>query len=486
MRFVFLFVLLLSQARAGVALPTYGTGWTASAMADWRSDTPSGGQFLWNIAGNLATQTTRWRTGTVRVSVVGLTNAPVVGATVQISQVDHAFPIMSTFNPGMVIDDPTCMTSIYAGLAFTNFNGGGGFSGPISAAERAQVRALYKTWGINSWKNESGFLESLWEGVFNVSNGYLGEAKGPSITAMDWMKNRTGKVWRGFDGHSLHYPLAAIYINPPYGTTVSAHSTYWHDTHLLDIVANTANWGMTTWSLVNEVSDSWYTVGSKYDDPLLITNLQYARPLFKGPVYVNGYLGVAQVRTQAEYFIAQGIPVDELAQQWHRGNGSRTQQQYCDEVTAFNFKSDSSVAPWNFNISEYDSTFTDPADRATDLELALRACFANPACSHFCMFSFWEPTSWISAKWGLVKRDMTNSTVGDKLQALFYSEWWTGVVSSTTNGSGYHDFTGAYFGSYDVTVTTGGHTATKRFEVAPSMPEVVAIVDGNGLITFSR
>lgn len=78
------------------------------------------------------------------------------------------------------------------------------------------------------------------------------------------------------------------------------------------------------------------------------------------------------------------------------------------------------------------------------------------------------------------------STAGQKFRDLFYAEWWTGVVSSTTNGSGYHDFTAVFFGSYDVTVTTGGHTATKRFEVAPSMPEAVAIVDGNGLITFSR
>lgn len=474
-----------------ITLPTYGTGWTGAALADWRADTPSGGQFLWNIAANLAAQTARWRTMTARVSCVDSSNNPVSGATVQISQVDHAFPIMCTFNPGQIIDDPTCMDTQYASLAFTHFNSGGGDSGAISADERAQIRVLYRTWGFNSWKNESGFLESLWESVFHTSDGYLGEAKGPSIVAMDWMKNRTGKRWRGFDGHSLHYPLAAIYLNPPYGTSVANFSDYWRLTHLPDIIANTANWGMTKWSLVNEVPDSWYTVtsGSKYKDPLLISNLATARPLFKGPVYVNGYTGAADVNNQAEYYEAQGIHVDEVAQQWHRdGSGSvPSQQQFCDECTAMNFKADgTTTSPRTFNISEYDSTYSSTTNRATDFERAVRATFANPGCTSFCCFGMWEPTHWLAAKWGLIKRDMTNSTVGDKLQALFYSEWWTGVVSSTTNGSGLHDFTGCYFGAYDVTVTTGGHSITKRYEIAPSMREIVAIKDTNGLLTFAH
>ncbi len=436
-----------------VSLPSYGTGWTAPALPNFRAVEVADGanKYPWRYEANADAMIDKYRKGDCRVTVVNGANAPVVGATVSAQMTEHAFIWGAMigerylFNP-----DPA-----------------------VQAGYRAKI--LSGAW--NAIYLESACKQGLWEGG-QVAN-YPHTDKQGAIDCFAFAK--AARKWREVRGHVLNYPIDNTQWFFPTGlwpADYAGRRTQWRNVHIPDKTSTLIN-EITIWELSNELSrgDCIYAPveGERYKNPDYLADCLLAAQAQGGrPLYINDYQNHYSLLEHAAYLEANGIPVAAVAMQGHL-SGNFDYEGASGYLSLSQSLSGNTIVPWGLIVSELDFAGVSAAQVGLNETAFVKACFANPQCQGMNNWGITDDGSWIGG--GTYYASSTSSSPNprmDSFNALVHGTWKTNS-SGSTNGSGYHQFRGT-FGAYDLTVISGATTVTKSFELHPGMKEIVIVI----------
>lgn len=209
------------------------------------------------------------------------------------------------------------------------------------------------------------------------------------------------------------------------------------------------------WDVNNEMLHGNY-FGNRLGNGINSWMFQYARSLDTNlQLFVNDYNVVAggeteAYKTQIQNLIASNAVVGGIGAQGHCGatiNPSLTESRL-DNLATLN------IPIW---ITEYDSLNADENVRADNLEILYRMAFSKPAVDGVLMWGFWAGSHWRGSNAAIVNLDWSLNAAGVRYQSLL-NEWTTRTNGLADVGGGFN-FRG-YHGSYDITITPPGGTAT--------------------------
>jgi GH35 family endo-1,4-beta-xylanase len=182
-------------------------------------------------------------------------------------------------------------------------------------------------------------------------------------------------------------------------------------------------------------------------------------------VLADGAPGFYRLLSRA---IAQGVPFDGIGIQAHEPRTMRFPLDRVQDILDRYAALGKELHITEFTPASGGSRITGSHvegrwDEAAQADYAVkfyRVCFAHPAVRAITWWDLSDQHSWLKGG-GMLRADMTPKPVYDQLKHLIHDEWTT-RVSGTTDVSGQFAFHG-FRGTYQVTVTKGGHKVERAF-----------------------
>jgi GH35 family endo-1,4-beta-xylanase len=195
---------------------------------------------------------------------------------------------------------------------------------------------------------------------------------------------------------------------------------------------------------------TWYANARKYDPMAkLFLNDFGILENFNGAKFEND---VALVK----YIQSQGAPVDGIGFQGHFGAGGPVFSDMQKSIDAF------SPLVQTMSLSEFDFETLDPNLQADLMGDVMTFIYSQPKFNLFQVWGFWDGDHWLG-NGPLFTRDWVLKPSGAVWQNLIRQTWRTGATGTTNQAAVYN--VNAFYGTYDVAVTTAGKTCTTKVKL---------------------
>ncbi len=158
-----------------------------------------------------------------------------------------------------------------------------------------------------------------------------------------------------------------------------------------------------------------------------------------------------------KYLIAEGAPLDGIGVQCHFGNAVTAPEEMLkllDRYAAFGKPIQVTEFDMKTGSDEFEGRYT------RDFLITL---FSHPSTTGILMWGFWDGRHW-KQNAPIFRRDWSVKPSGKAWMDLVLKQWWTDLDDAAgANGV----FSGrGFLGDYEVTVTSGGKTATAKMSIA--------------------
>lgn len=388
------------------------------------------------------------RQALLSVSVTDGSGHPVPGATVEVTQLRHAFGF------GTAVDGARLM----------------GQTG--TAADRGRYQSYLTNW-FNKYVLENDLKWPNWERL--SPNGSR-----TATNALLWFQAR-GLAVRG---HNLLWPgtNANYYVPadiPPLLSNPAALRSRIQG-HLEDILGRTRGL-CAEWDVINEalhVTDLEAVLGRQE----LAGWFQTARALDPQPaLYFNEYENLeSPTRNGTQRLLeflrdlkSRGAPVDGVGLQSHFGSFLTPPREVYDRISLLVTPSGNTPPPvTTAQITEFDVNVKDEQLQADYLRDFVTIAFSHPQVNAVMLWGFWAGAHWIPDA-ALLRQNWQPKPNGLQWSNLVYREWWT-HTNLLTDTQGFAAAR-AFKGDYRIRVTWDGQTQEQLLSLSADTPVTIPV-----------
>ncbi len=180
---------------------------------------------------------------------------------------------------------------------------------------------------------------------------------------------------------------------------------------------------------------------------------------------LNGY-ALDRYAAQIRSLLDRGVPLGGIGIQGHIRQDITPQQiqETLDTLAQFGLP---------IKITEFDVVADTPEKQAEVLKNVYIVAFSHPAVAGIYMWGFWEGAHW-RPKAAIFKRNFQPKLTAKVYQDLVYKQWWT-TTEKTTNSQGLASDR-AFFGNYQVSVSSKNRTLRKSLSFSPQQTEPIKLM----------
>ena len=335
-----------------------------------------------------------------------------------------------------------------------------------NAAYRFLVERLF-----NAGSLENDTKWPPWEGDWGP-----GFNQPQTLAALDWMRGRGMRirghvlVWPGWN----NLPQSVVRLRGTRDAATAIPPLVL--AHIDDLTRRTADW-MSEWDVINEPYAN-HDLMDLAGNGLMVDWFVRAREnLPSAGLVLNDYDILERhgsdrahqdhFEATARFLIDGGAPITGLGIQGHFGaspTSMATVKRVLDRYAALGL---------SIRITEFDVNTADEALQADYTRDFLTMIFSHPAVSGFQMWGFWEGAHWLP-RGAMYRRDFSEKPNGEVFRVLTQEIWRTHAAGRTDRDGRFA--TRAFYGSYDVTVTSKGQTRVVTVDHQPGdRPTIVRV-----------
>lgn len=206
----------------------------------------------------------------------------------------------------------------------------------------------------------------------------------------------------------------------------------------------------------------WFQLAKKLDPKAQLFINEYSMlNSIASPQNIKRYLAMIEGLRKA------GAPIEAIGVQGHVGRQPRNPADVIRDLDMFK------PTGLPVQITEFDVNTMDTALQADYTRDFVIACYSHPQVSGFTMWGFWESDHW-KPDAALVRKDWT-----EKPNAAVWREWvarkWKTSFTQTTDANGKAANRG-HFGTYEITVTKGKSSLTKKYVLTKGSEEMKIVL----------